>query len=235
MSRFLILRGGEDGERLREALAEQGQASAVLPLQEIAPLAEPLPPGPYRAVLATSAHAAPWLAQHGELHALPALAVGPRTGRALARAGFHDVREGVGEAHLLVPLAQLIAGGDGPPILYAAGRVRRPETEMALRAAGVPFRTVEVYDARLRAPAPGELAVLASGGLSGVLLLSVAQAAGFAAFADRLGALRVVCLSQRIRQSLPASLRAHAEVARAPTLAALAERAAAGQEARGSA
>jgi len=230
--RFLVLRGGEDGARLAEALRERGLEAAILPLQRIAELPAPLPSGPFAAVLATSAHAAPWLARHGSLHGLPALAVGPRTGRALARAGFRDIREGAGEAAALVPKAWRLAGADAAPILYAAGRVRRPETEAAFQAGGLVLRTVETYDARLRQPTAGELAAL-GGGLSGALILSAAQATCFAHFAGALGPLRVVCLSERIRAELPDPLRASAETAGAPTLAALAERAAAGQEARG--
>lgn len=236
MGRFLVLRGGEDAERLEAALRLRDLDVAILPLQKIIALPVRCPPGPFAAVLATSAHAAPWLARHPSLHALPALAVGPRTGRALARAGFGQVQEGAGEALSLLPRARELMGANAAPILYAAGRVRRPETEAAFRAAGIALQTVEVYDARLRQPTEGELAVLTGGdGIAGVLLLSVAQGACFAAFAGALPPLRVLCLSERIRASLPAPLREDAETAGAPTLAALAERATAGQEARGSA
>ncbi|WP_062017139.1 uroporphyrinogen-III synthase [Aureimonas sp. AU4] len=233
MARFLSLRGKEDASGLADLFAARGHEVVVLPLQEVVTLPAALPQGPFAAVLATSAHAAPWLGCHPELCDLPALAVGERTASALRGAGWRDVRVGAGEAGALVDPAREIVNSRALPVLYAAGRVRRPETEAAFAAAGLVLRTVEVYDAPLRAPRDREVeALLREGSIDGVLLLSLAQACCFAAFSGLLRPARLLCLSARIRDALPLMLRAAAEVANAPTLAALAELAASGQEAR---
>lgn len=233
MARFLTLRGAQDGRRVATVFAERGLDVSVLPLQHTIALEAALPQGPWAGVLATSRHAASWLGRHERLQTLPALAVGAQTAAALTAAGFRDVRTGEGTAAALLPQAREIAGAGGDPILYAAGRVRRPETEVLFGAAGVPLRTVEVYDTQLRQPSSAELDALAvDGGLAGVLLLSVAQAACFAGFAQALGPVRLLCLSPRIRDALPPGLQAHSETVAVPTLAALAEQAARGQEAR---
>jgi uroporphyrinogen-III synthase len=233
VARFLSLRAEEDASRLGEIFAAHGQEVVLLPLQEIVALPASLPDGPFAAVMATSAHAAPWLGAQPSLQGLPALAVGPRTALALRDAGWRDVRVGGGDARTLLPIAREIVNEDHRPILYAAGRVRHPETEAGFAEIGIALRTAEVYDTRLRAPDRGEIdGLLRVGPIDGVLVLSVAQAVCLPAFVSRIGAVRLLCLSLRIRDALPPELRADAETAPAPTLAALAELAASGQEAR---
>ncbi|WP_062115514.1 uroporphyrinogen-III synthase [Aureimonas sp. AU40] len=223
------MREREDGVRTLARLKEAGLDAALLPLSEIVPLRPAPPPGPFRALVATSRHAVPWLARHFSGTDCPVLAVGEATAGDLRQAGFADIIEGQGRAGDLVALAKALAEGEGAAFLYAAGRVRLPELEAGFAAAGLSLQVAEVYDTRPRAPSEGELARLGLGGpFGGVLLLSRGQAQA----AERL--VREVpdllsrdasffCLSEAIALELSPQFGKNAVWAARPTLASLIE------------
>lgn len=212
MARVLVLREREDAARTAEALRARGHEPLILPLQEVRRLDPPLGEGPVGGFLATSAHAAPWLARHAAGTGLPVLAVGERTAEALRAAGVADATAGPGRAGELVALAASLR--TAAPLVYAAGRVRLPDLEAGLAAAGVPCRTVEVYDMADRTPGEAELDALTRGGLpEAVLLLSRRQAELFGALTIRRpdvfpSRIRHLCLSEAIAQGLVPERRA---------------------------
>ncbi|WP_279478998.1 uroporphyrinogen-III synthase [Aureimonas sp. SK2] len=207
MARVLVLREAEDAARTADVLRAHGHEPLLLPLQEVRPLDPPLEGGPFGGFLATSAHAAPWLARHAAGTALPVLAVGERTAEALRAAGLPEVVAGPGRARDLPALAARLPSGDAP-LVYAAGRTRLPDLEAGLLAADVRFRTLEVYDMVERRPGEDELDRLTeSGPPDAVLLLSRGQAALFEALAARRpglrpAALRHLCLSSAVADGL---------------------------------
>lgn len=224
MARVLVLREAEDAARTAGILQGRGHEPLILPLQVVHPLDPPLGGQPVGGFLATSAHAAPWLARHAAASRAPVLAVGERTAGALRELGVRNVVAGPGRAADLVPLAATLGAADAP-LVYAAGRVRLPDLETGLRAAGIPFRTLVVYEMADRRPDEAELArVLIDGPPDAVLLLSRRQAELF----EDLGArhpgllpddLRALCLSQAVAARLGPKRRA--EWGAMPTLAHL--------------
>lgn len=224
MARVLVLREAEDAARTADMLRARGHEPLLLPLQAVRPLDPPLGAGPIGGFLATSAHAAPWLARHAAGTGLAVLAIGERTAEALRAAGVSQAVAGPGRAADLAALVSRLPLG-AKPLVYAAGRVRLPDLEAGLLAAGVPFRTLEVYDMIERRPGENELDRLAAGGPpDAVLLLSRRQAELFEALAARRPALRPaglrhLCLSEAVAARLqPGSA---SEWADRPTLSAL--------------
>ncbi|WP_168990556.1 uroporphyrinogen-III synthase [Aureimonas flava] len=206
MARVLVLREAEDGTRTAEALRARGHEPLLLPLQTACLLDPPPGGGPVGGFIATSAHAAPWLARHAA--GMPVLAVGARTAEALRGAGLGRVVEGPGRARDLVPMAAALGSKAGAPLVYAAGRLRLPDLETGLRARAVPFRTIEVYGMDDRVPDEAEIDRALAGGLpDAALILSRRQAELFEALAARRAALlhpalRPLCLSAAVAARL---------------------------------
>jgi uroporphyrinogen-III synthase len=224
-----VVREREDGARTLARLTQAGLEAALLPLSEIVPLHPAPPPGPFRALVATSRHAVPWLARHFPQGDRPVLAVGEATAAHLRQAGFSDVHAGEGRAGDLAALAKALPEGAEAAFLYAAGRVRLPELEAGFAAASLALEVAEVYDTRPRAPGAAELARLALGGpFDGVLVLSRGQARAAERLfgeADALlaGDARFFCLSEAIALELSPQFGKNAVWAARPTLASLIE------------
>lgn len=224
-----MLREREDGERTAERLREAGFAAALLPLSAIAPL-DPAPPaGPFAALVATSRHAAPWLARHFAGWDGPVLAVGEATAAALRAVGFAHVIAGPGRARDLAKTAATLAAREGRRFLYAAGRVRLSDLEAAFGAAGLALDLAEVYDTVPRTPSEAERTALRAGGpITGALLLSRGQARALETLlregGDLLGeGARFFCLSEAIALELSPQFGKNAVWADRPTLASLVE------------
>nr|WP_281411775.1 uroporphyrinogen-III synthase [Aureimonas phyllosphaerae] len=205
------MREPEDGARTAAILRARGHEPLMLPLQAVHPLWPPLGAEPLGGFVATSAHAAPWLARHATGTGAPVLAVGARTAEALRSKGISEVIEGPGRAEDLVPLAEALRSQ--APLVYAAGRIRLPDLEAGLRARGVAFRTLEVYDMVDRLPADAQVELALTGGApDAVLLLSRRQADLFEALSTRhpelrAGSIRPLCLSQAVAARLASTRR----------------------------
>lgn len=144
--RVLITRARPDAERSAQRLAALGHEAVIAPVLEFAPASEPAPPGPFDAVMLTSARAVPALAsRHGHAR-MPVFAVGERTAAAAAAAGIDDVRTAGGDA---LALAALIMRTLPPParLLHIAGRDRKSEPAASLTAAGFVVEAWTAYDA----------------------------------------------------------------------------------------
>lgn len=75
-------------------------------------------------------------------------AVGQATADAMKAVGFHDAHAAGGDGEALAEsiIAHVrVSGAPESPILYLAGKPRASGFENRLRAAGIPFRTVESY------------------------------------------------------------------------------------------
>jgi uroporphyrinogen-III synthase len=209
--RLLVTRPQEDAERTAAALRARGHAVVVAPLLRIEAVAADLGPGPFAAVVTTSANAARAVAQHprlAELRGLPLYTVGQRSAEAARAAGFSAVHSADGDVRDLVSLVAREQSATAP-LLYLAGEERTADLTAELGRRGLAVRTVVVYRAHAaeRFPPAVEQAI-AAGELDGVLHYSQRSAAKFinCAGAADLGerALRLIhyCLSAQVAAPL---------------------------------
>ena len=230
MARVLVLRPQPDADRTARALLARGHAPLLLPLQRIVPTDTPAPTASVAGFIVTSLQAVAPLAAAFPRDPRPALAIGPETAAALRAAGLQGIAAAADAADDLVAAAAALAATADLPLLYAAGRVRLPRLEAALRAAGVAVLAWEVYDTHPLSPGPAEVrALVGDRPPDAALLLSAGQATGFARLAARVAGVfapptRLLCLSARIAAGLPAELRPSAAISPLPTLEALFDR-----------
>jgi uroporphyrinogen-III synthase len=228
--RLLITRPEPDAQRTAAVLRQNGHEPVIAPVLRIESVAAELGPGPFAAVIMTSANAARAVAQHPrrrELTALPVFAVGARTAEAAREAGFGTIAAADGGAAELVRLVASRFQARRLRLLYLAGEDRSGDVAGALAAHGLTVETVVSYRA-LVAPgfAPDFQAVLAAGPLDGVLHYSrrSAQAflAGAAAVLPDVLKIQHYCLSAEVAAPLRAA-GATVRVAARPEEAALVE------------
>ena len=224
---LLVTRPEPDAARTAAALRAQGHEVLLAPLTRIEPAAAAFGPGPWAAVLISSANAARAMEIHPrrqELIGLPALAVGDRSAVAARHAGFTDVASAAGTATELASLAAARYGASGRPLLYLAGADRTAELAAELAAAAVAVEICVVYQAVANPSLPPDVAqALRRGSIAGVLHLSrrAAQIYLDAAAAAGLGAQALApkhfCLSGRIAEPLAAAGAPTIRVAAQPT------------------
>jgi uroporphyrinogen-III synthase len=231
---LLVIRPEPDGERTAEALRARGHEVLLAPLTRIAPVEADLGPGPWAALLITSANAVRALENHPQrqlLSGLPVLAVGDRSAAAARQAGFTDATSADGTAQELAALAASHYGGTGRPLLWLAGADRASDLVAALAAAAVPVEMCVIY--QMVADANLSFAVAAAlreGILEGVLHYSRRSAEAYLAAAARAGlagqALKPVqfCLSARIAEPLAAAGAPNVAISRDPTEDSLVQR-----------
>lgn len=226
--RVLVTRPEPSASRTAEALRKRGFIPLVLPLTTIQPLATPVPAYAYSAVLATSANAFVGMAEAPRaLAALPIHVVGSATAAAAEKVGFTDIRVGSGDAAGLANEILTIRSVE-EPLLYLAGRVRRPELEASLLQAGFTLEIIETYDTRQVEPKDAAMRLKALEPVDAILLMSVGAAAALRDLHghDRtaLQAAPVFCLSPRIAEEVSALSASAPLVAAEPTEGALLDR-----------
>jgi uroporphyrinogen-III synthase len=229
--RLLVTRPEPDAERTATALRERGHTVVVASLLHIEPVERAeIGPGPFAAILATSANAATAMVRHPrlvQLRELPVFAVGERSAEAMRGAGFGDVTSangGVGD------LLQLV--GDRirrpAPLLYLAGADRSGDLAGTLSARGFAISTVVVYRAVAAETLPAAAVMALADGIDGVLHFSRRSAEAYAKVSQAAGlgdrALKRpthFCMSAQIAQPLMQAGAADIHVAPEPTEAAL--------------
>ena len=106
--RLLVTRPEPDAERTAAGLRTRGHIVLVAPLLRIETVENAeIGPGPFAAILVTSANAAPAIVTHrrfAQLRALPVFAVGDRSAQAMRALGFADVTSANGEVGDLAAL-----------------------------------------------------------------------------------------------------------------------------------
>lgn len=147
--RVVVTRPEPGLSRTAERLEATGYAALRLPLTRILPLEKGIEEAartPADLYVATSAAAVRAAGEHID-RARPLWAVGAATAAAARELGFADVEEGPGDgAGLAAALATVLAAA-GLKAVYLAGRVRSPDLEEALAAAGATLEVIPVYDA----------------------------------------------------------------------------------------
>lgn len=174
--RLLVTRPQPDADRTAARLAALGHEALVQPLLTIAfnpPPADQERPG---AILVTSQNAVRALTtwpQMRDWQAIPVFAAGPATARALADAGFKDVRTGARDSGSLADIVIETYLKNAGPILYPAARDRAGALAGGLFAQGYDVRTVEAYRADpVTRFDPDVRDALVRGQIDGVLLYS---------------------------------------------------------------
>ena len=231
--RLLVTRPQEEGERTAANLRARGHVVMLSPLLRIEPVVAEFGPGPFAAVLTTSANAALAIAVHArieELQRLPLYTVGLRSAVAAAEAGFTTVRSVYGDVHDLIAIVARELAEAASPLLYLAGKDRSVDLGAELARHGLKAHTVIVYRAAAaeRLPPEAEQAI-AAGELDGVLHYSRRSAETFMRCADAtdLGgcalALMHFCLSAQVAVPLADAGAAHVHLAPRPEEGALLE------------
>jgi uroporphyrinogen-III synthase len=222
--RVLVTRPEGDAERTAAALAARGHEAVIAPVTVIV-LTDAPPPGPFDALLLTSAHAVPAL-RSIDLVGRPAFAVGARTAMAARAAGVTHCLEAGGDAAALAALVQETLR-PGARLLHAAAQDRKEEPARSLRAGGFEVLVWEVYRAEAVAEPPKALvAALRARRIDAALHFSRRSASlvvGLVERAELLEAFRrlpQLCLSTDVAAAVH-SLGAQVEVAAAPREEAL--------------
>lgn len=149
--KIALMRAEDDAERSALALDAAGFDAALAPAFELRPLVSAAPPGPFDAVVVTSARAIEYAgpAALAEAASAPLFGVGERARAEAAMRGLAFAAEPAENAAALA--ADLFARlSPGAHVLYLAGRDRKSELEAALTAAGATVSTMEVYAAEPR-------------------------------------------------------------------------------------
>ncbi len=212
--RVLVTRPEPGASRTAARLRAMGFDPLQLPLHGILALRvdrEAMPPG-IAAVAVTSANATrharkgllqPWLDK-------PCYAVGGATANAAREAGFRTVMEGGGDASALAGM--IIRDAPAGPVAYLCGRVRRPQFEALLGAAGVVVAPIETYDTVGIPPSNGDpdailgtepvgFALVYSGHAAAELDKLVKVSKGASLFRET----RFLCISERVAEPLKAA------------------------------
>lgn len=230
--RVLVTRPEPSATRTMRRLLVLGHQADVMPLFEARHLTEEADValcGNPAGLIVTSAEAARALTALPERllpHlAKPLYAVGAATARAFAQLGFDDIRMAEGNGQMLAERI-LREWPKDAPLLYLAGEPRSPHLEAALRESGLPLSTITLYR-MLPVDYPERALHERLAGTPGpaVLLYSGEGARRFAELAAKGGDLspkvRLYCLSEAIRQSLPHAMQANALAASEPNEEAL--------------
>jgi uroporphyrinogen-III synthase len=230
--RLLVTRPEPDAERTAAALRSRGHQVEIAALLRIESVADAeLGPGPWSALVVTSANALRTLESHrrrAELLGLRVFAVGRRTAAAARAAGFLDVTAAGGDVQ---ELAQHIRREERPgrdPLLYLAGQDRSGDLAGELAAEGWIVVTAVVYRAVQtgRFP-PAVTAALAAGQIEGVLHFSGRSAQAYidcaraALLLDQALAPWHYCVSHQIAQPLAAAGAKNLRIAARPEETAL--------------
>ena len=211
--RVLVTRPELDARREADALIARGHEPVLAPLLELEFLADvDLDLDGAQALIVTSRNALRALADHEALPEalrLPLFAVGESTARAARELGFAEVTIGPGTAAGLLPLIRREVHPEKGALVHLSGEAIAFDLGPVLEEEGFTLRRATLYRSH-PVPALDEKigAGLASGDISGVLLLSPRTAKTFAALAERQGVvteakgLVCYCLSEAVAEAV---------------------------------
>lgn len=190
--RVLITRTRDDAAATAKALEALGHEVVLAPLRERIVLDNPLPEGPFDAIIATSRHAFCGseffnFSLPTTLTALPCFCVGLKTAQAARDAGFVHAQALGGDG---ATLAGALLGrlNPGQRLLYLAGHPRHRALEKALEAGGIHPVIAERYTMkRVNALPETARAALASASIDAVLHYSSESARAYLELSARAG------------------------------------------------
>lgn len=232
MARWLITRPIDAAASTAAALAERGEQTVIAPLTRIVPRQPArLDLSGVQALVVTSANAARRLADLPGARDLPVLAVGDATAQAARRAGAETVRSAGGDGAALGRYVLEKLDPKAGALVWLRGQDARARWRAAAQNGGFAVRQAIVYVAdpvaELPIAARDALAGIGDDDLKGVLLFSpraaslLVRLAGKAGLADRLAALRALCLSGAVADAARVATWGAVQTAPVPTEAAL--------------
>lgn len=235
--RVIVTRPEPAGTKTAKRLAELGHTALSLPLFEARHEIPPLQIETVRAssaLVVTSSEALRSLSalaplMRDALCALPAFAVGEKTGAAARKFGISTVHVSGGNGEKLAAgIAARQEHLTAKPLLYLAGEPRSPGLEQGLASHGIPCRTLVCYrmhpveydasDLLQCLPAEAETTVLLYSTQAALRLMTLDQTI-LPGLLDRLS--RFFCLSPAIASALPPQTRARQGIAADPSEQAL--------------
>ncbi len=228
--RILVTRPEPDAARTAAALRTRGHDVLLAPLIRIEFVdGVDLGPGPWAAVLITSANGARAAASHprrGELLALPVMAVGRASADAARDAGFADVASADGDGRDLVRSVAARFVSRSARLLYLAGEDRARDLAGELSAFGISVHTAVAYRAAATGAFPaGVRAALEAGQVGAVVHFSRRSVEAYLACASDLPGPALApthfCLSARAAEPLRAAGASDIRLAGRPDEAAL--------------
>ncbi|MDM7849476.1 uroporphyrinogen-III synthase [Pseudochrobactrum kiredjianiae] len=224
MHRVLVTRPQPDAALTAAKLEAAGYQSVCLPVSETVATGISLPQCDFDAVAVTSAnalrHIAPELLEpyrHLQLYA-----VGEKTASVAKECGFEAIYAGDGWGlHLGRHVAAAMPTSSH--VLYLTGKIRRPDFEAQLSAAGIQLTVAETYDTRPVAYSDAELKrISVAGQVDVILLYSAVAAKQFVALNEQAqgaflrSAKYIFCLSKRIAAELPEDCSARVQISETP-------------------
>lgn len=231
--RLLVTRPEPDAQRTALALRQRGHEVTVVPLLRIEGVAADLGPGPWDALVMTSANSCRAAAIHprrSELITKPVFVVGRHSAEAAQAAGFADVTSADADAKALAKLLAARFGARDRRLLYLAGEDRAADLAADLASHGILMKTVVIYRAvKVVDFPPAARDAIMAGTIDGVLHFSRRTAEAYlscavgAALLDRALAPFHYCLSPQVARPLLQAGAATVRVAARPDEAALVE------------
>lgn len=209
-ARVLVTRPEPAASSTAVQLAALGFEPVVLPLSRTVSLTVPAIDGGVDFVAVTSANALRHASEAvlGRLRSIPCFAVGDRTARAAASAGFAEVTAANGDVGALIALLAQRAKRGGR-IAYLCGRVRRPDFEVSGLYHGWDITPIGTYDTLGLLPSNAEIEQVADAKpVDYVLVYSVKAAEALNELLDQPAATKWLnlavfcCLSSRIADAL---------------------------------
>ncbi len=210
--RLLVTRPEPDAERTASALSQHGHQVTVVPLLLIEPAAADLGPGPWDALVMTSANSCRAAAKHPrrkEFMTLPVFVVGRYSADTARAAGFADVTSAGGNAKELAKLLKARFSARDRRLLYLAGEDRAADLAGEAAAQGVLLKTVVIYRAiKVMQFPPSARDAIANGEIDGVMHFSRRSAEAYLNCAAAAGILDKAlapfhyCLSPQVARPL---------------------------------
>lgn len=190
----------------------------IVPLQEIVPSGEVPDLAPYKGLIFSSQNAVTVFADRISRRDIPAWCVGERTAEVARDMGFTAISVGGDAAGLIEALVQR---SPEMPLLHPHGRHTRGDIASSLNAAGITARGAEIYDQQAVVPVE-PLADLGNSRRVIAPVFSPRSAELLAAQLDDAAQnWTFLCLSNAVRDALPATLRPKASVAKETTARAM--------------
>lgn len=230
---LLVTRPEPDAQRTATALRQRGHEVSIAPLLRIESLAADLGPGPWDALVMTSANSCRAAAKHpraAELAHRPVFTVGKYSAEAARAAGFVHVTSADADGKELAQLLTAKFTGRDRRLLYLAGEDRAADLAADLAANGIAMKTVVIYRAvKVTDFPPSTREAVAAGQIDGVLHFSRRTAEAYlscavgAALLDRALAPFHYCLSAQVARSLMQAGAGTVRVAERPNEIALVE------------